>query len=421
MADIKISDLTAATTPLGGTEVLPIVQSGVTVKVAVSNLTAGRSVSATAVAITGSTSGTATIVTPAVAGTPTITLPIVTGTLATLAGTETLTNKTLTGAVMNGTVGATTPSTGAFTTGTFSSTLGVTGALTLSGGAGLANATYVSWKNAAGTFTAGSAGASFLKFSDNSFYVDNFEGDTVYRRAASAETMRLASTGFVGIGDSSPTGSILSVYALNKTVPAISARYSSAGFKSGFSVYNTSGYPYISFNSNPVASADTATYDLTGAATKLDMGNGGFIFSGAASGSPAGAITWLERMRIDSGGNVLVTSAAGLGYGTGSGGTVTQATSKATGVTLNKPTGQITMNAAALASTTIVSFVLTNTVVAATDLILINHVSGGTGGAYTINGGCAAGGVTINVRNNTAGSLSEALVLSFAIIKGATA
>ena len=100
MADVKISALTLATTPLAGTEVLPIVQSGVTVKVAVSNLTAGRSVSATAVAITGSTSGTATIVTPAVAGTPTITLPIVTGTLATLAGTETLTNKTLTAPVI---------------------------------------------------------------------------------------------------------------------------------------------------------------------------------------------------------------------------------------------------------------------------------------------------------------------------------
>jgi hypothetical protein len=44
MADKKISALTASTTPLAGTEVLPIVQSGSTVKVAVSNLTAGRSV-----------------------------------------------------------------------------------------------------------------------------------------------------------------------------------------------------------------------------------------------------------------------------------------------------------------------------------------------------------------------------------------
>jgi hypothetical protein len=44
MADTKISNLTAATTPLAGTEVLPIVQSGTTKKVAVSDLTAGRAV-----------------------------------------------------------------------------------------------------------------------------------------------------------------------------------------------------------------------------------------------------------------------------------------------------------------------------------------------------------------------------------------
>jgi len=44
MADIKISALPASTTPLAGTEVLPIVQSGSTVKVSVANLTAGRAV-----------------------------------------------------------------------------------------------------------------------------------------------------------------------------------------------------------------------------------------------------------------------------------------------------------------------------------------------------------------------------------------
>jgi hypothetical protein len=46
MADKKISALTSASTPLAGTEVLPIVQSGATVKVAVSDLTAGRTMSA---------------------------------------------------------------------------------------------------------------------------------------------------------------------------------------------------------------------------------------------------------------------------------------------------------------------------------------------------------------------------------------
>lgn len=51
MADTKISALTAATTPLAGTEVLPIVQSGVTKKVAVSDLTAGRAVSVGSVSV----------------------------------------------------------------------------------------------------------------------------------------------------------------------------------------------------------------------------------------------------------------------------------------------------------------------------------------------------------------------------------
>jgi hypothetical protein len=60
MADKKISALTGATTPLAGTEVLPIVQSGATVKVAVADLTAGRAVSASSVtASTGDITSTA--------------------------------------------------------------------------------------------------------------------------------------------------------------------------------------------------------------------------------------------------------------------------------------------------------------------------------------------------------------------------
>lgn len=53
MADTKISALTGASTPLTGTEVLPIVQSGATVKVAVSDLTAGRAVATAALSATG--------------------------------------------------------------------------------------------------------------------------------------------------------------------------------------------------------------------------------------------------------------------------------------------------------------------------------------------------------------------------------
>ena len=110
-----------------------------------------------------------------------------------------------------------------------------------------------------------------------------------------------------------------------------------------------------------------------------------------------------------------------FGYVTGSGGTVTQATNKATGVTLNKPTGQITMSNAALAAATVVNFTFTNSAISNTDLLLINHVSGGTLGAYTFNASCGTGSAVIYVRNATAGPLSEAIVLRYALIKGATA
>lgn len=63
MADKKISALTAASTPLAGTEVLPIVQSGATVKVAVSDLTAGRAISATNITGTGKFTNNSTGVT----------------------------------------------------------------------------------------------------------------------------------------------------------------------------------------------------------------------------------------------------------------------------------------------------------------------------------------------------------------------
>lgn len=116
-------------------------------------------------------------------------------------------------------------------------------------------------------------------------------------------------------------------------------------------------------------------------------------------------------------GSALVTGSGGLGFGTGSGGTVTQLTSKSTGVTLNKTNGQITMHNAALAAATTVSFVLTNSTIAGTDTIVFSSPGGGTVASYNIWAQVAAGSATINVRNISGGSLSEALVLNFAVLK----
>lgn len=120
-------------------------------------------------------------------------------------------------------------------------------------------------------------------------------------------------------------------------------------------------------------------------------------------------------------GALTSSGTAGIGYATGAGGTVTQNTNKATAVTLDKTTGNITLNGAALAAATIVSFTLNNSTVAAQDLIACAHHSTGTTGAYTINcRATGAGTAAVDVRNNTAGSLSEAIVIKFAVIKGVT-
>ena len=53
--------------------------------------------------------------------------------------------------------------------------------------------------------------------------------------------------------------------------------------------------------------------------------------------------------------------------------------------------------------------------------MIVNHVSAGTRGAYTINAECLAGSATISIRNNSAAALAEAIVLRFAVIKGVIA
>jgi hypothetical protein len=118
----------------------------------------------------------------------------------------------------------------------------------------------------------------------------------------------------------------------------------------------------------------------------------------------------------------IADASAGVEYAIGSGGTVTQATSKATAVTLDRMTGEITLNTAALAAATIVSFTLNNAFLEAGWMLATAHHSGGTIGAYTINGRVTgAGTAEITIRNNTAGSLAEAVVVKFAAIAAVTA
>jgi hypothetical protein len=111
---------------------------------------------------------------------------------------------------------------------------------------------------------------------------------------------------------------------------------------------------------------------------------------------------------------------AGVGYTVGAGSCVTQVTAKTCAVTLNTMCGNIITSNAALASATTVSFTLNSSGITGSDIMIINHFSGGTFGAYSFTTRCLSSGVaTINLRNLSSISLSEALTLRFAVIKAA--
>jgi hypothetical protein len=152
----------------------------------------------------------------------------------------------------------------------------------------------------------------------------------------------------------------------------------------------------------PTAARTISFPDATGTVALVGGSSGQVLYNNA------GAVA---------GGNLGYNATTGaFGYINGTG-TITQATNKATGVTLNSPSGQITLNGTALAADTTVSFTLTNSSITANDVLILNHLSAGTAGSYLLNAQAAAGSASINVRNITSGSLSEAIVIGFAVIK----
>ena len=107
-----------------------------------------------------------------------------------------------------------------------------------------------------------------------------------------------------------------------------------------------------------------------------------------------------------------------LGYTAEAQGTVTQLTDKSTAVTLNKSAGRITMNNASLATATNATFTLNNSFISANDTVILT-ISGGqaTPGSYNVfANSLSAGSVSITLRNISGGSLSEAVVINYAII-----
>ena len=117
-------------------------------------------------------------------------------------------------------------------------------------------------------------------------------------------------------------------------------------------------------------------------------------------------------------GVIASTGTAGVGYATGAGGAVTQGTSRTTGVTLDKTSGAITLFSAA-GTTSATTFTVTNSTVAATDVVILNQKSG-TDLYDLMVTAVAAGSFNITFRT-TGGTTTETPVFNFAVIKAVAA
>ena len=139
------------------------------------------------------------------------------------------------------------------------------------------------------------------------------------------------------------------------------------------------------------------------------IGGGSLELSGTGGVSVAGS------------GSVIISGSGKFGYDTGSGGTVTQGTSRTTGVTINKTNGQITLFSDVTLAATFASFVVTNSTVAASDVVHVSMKSGSADSYIFSVSAVSAGSFKVQIYNVAAVAVAEAPVLNFAVIKAATA
>ena len=194
--------------------------------------------------------------------------------------------------------------------------------------------------------------------------------------------------------------------------------------------YGTTGYPLAAGNIGTLGidfvAMENYTDSAAGSALKFYTSPIGSVTKTLSANVTATITTFPAIVsatgNVVSTGNIYSASTGTVGYGTGAGGTVSQSGNKSGGVTLNKPSGQITMQNNNLAADTSVSFTFTNSTIGTYDLLLLNIVGGVvTPGAYNLDANCTTGSATVTVRNITGGTLGEAIVLRYAVIRGAIA
>lgn len=390
MADVKISALPAATTPLAGTEVLPIVQSSTTKKVAISDVTAGRAISASSLTLT---------TTPLAVGSGGTGLTSLTaGYIPFGAGTSAFGNDS--NLFWNNTnkrlgIGTTSPSQPLVVSNSGAAGIEISPTATAS------SPTIVCYNRSSLTY---------VQLTTHALLHDWTVSGTQAMRLDASGNLAIGSTTAYGKLDVLGNGNANNLHIANSANTDTGAYINATGVAecmfSGGASYNSYSAP--NFVMNAKSTVASGVY-LTGDTIRF------WVNTGLTAGT---TFNQSEKVRIDSSGNLLVTGTGGLGYGTGSGGAVTQITSRTTGVTLNKTNGAITLFTAA-GSTTATTFTVTNSTVAATDVIHVSQKSGAN--LYVILVTAVAAGSFNITFYTTGGTTSEAPVFNFVVMKAVTA
>jgi hypothetical protein len=320
----------------------------------------------------------------------------------------------------------------------------------------------------------GSDGVGFIRSADIRGVVDGtvgvgfVPGSLYFRTANSAGALTnrfiIGASGNIGIGTVAPVSSDAITLSVDKDIggqpTAFSVRVQNA-VQSTVTTRATSFYSapstaaavftlaeYEHFTANPIAigagstvtlqvgfrvkpSFNTATNQI-GFLSSVPVGSGEYNFYADTQAENIfygptrfGGVT-TPVAAVDVTGNVAATTTilssgptSGIGYGTGAGGAVTQITNRTTPVTLNKVAGQITLVSATTTVSTFASFTVTNSAVAATDVVIVNFASGATADRYSLSvTAVAAGSFRIQIHNIVAVAVAEAPVINFAVIKG---
>lgn len=178
-------------------------------------------------------------------------------------------------------------------------------------------------------------------------------------------------------------------------------------------VANIQGYAAIQFKATAWVSGSAPVTVQTGVYTASPPAP-----LGPAGGNGAfGALTATSSIKSTS-------PSAGVGYATGAGSTVTQITTRATGVTINAICGKIQTDTTSLAAGAEAEFVVTNSAVAIGDVVVVSLRSGntGVGTCFPFVSAVTAGTFNITISNLHASTAETgACVLNFAIVKAVTA